>query len=147
MSIDKRWTRKEAERAFDHLADSIEAERASEIASELKESGHDLNDVAARMKSSALAGVKAFRQQRLHRARERYVESSSRIEERNKGVAGSREDRRRRFFAALTAKPELQARYTMQHRDLNALTDADIESALEELEILGALKDMDDTRS
>ncbi len=147
MSIDKRWTREEAERAFDHLADSIEAESASEIASELKESGHDLNDVASRMKASALAGVKAFRQQRLHRARERYVESSSRIEGRTRGAVGSREERRSRFFAVLNAKPELQARYTMQHRDLNALTDADIESALEELEILGALEDVDDTRS
>lgn len=147
MSIDKRWTREEAERAFDHLADSIEAESASEIASELKESGHDLNDIVARMKASALAGVKAFRQQRLHQARERYVESSSRIERHSKSVGGSREERRIRFFAVMNAKPELQAQYTMQHRDLNAITDADIESALEELEILGALKDVDDTRS
>jgi len=147
MSIDKRWTREEAERAFDHLADSIEAESASEIASELKESGHDLNDMASRMKASALAGVKAFRQQRLHRARKRYVESSSRIEGRAKGMAGSREERRNRFLAVLNSKPELQARYTVQHRDLNALTDEDIDSALEELEILGALEDVDDIRS
>src|ERR1700761_5075669 len=107
MSIDKRWTREEAERAFDHLADSIEAESASEIASELKESGHDLADVAAKMKASALAGVKAFRQQRLHRARERYVESSSKIEGRAKRVSGSPDERRKRFFAVLNAKPEL----------------------------------------
>ena len=91
MSVDKRWTREEAERAFDHLADSIEAESASEIASELKDSGHDLNDLAAKMKASALAGVKAFQQQRLHRARQRYLESSSRIEGRTKGVTGSRD--------------------------------------------------------
>jgi hypothetical protein len=147
MSIDKRWTREEIERAFDHLAESIEAESASEIVSELKESGHDVNDVAARMKAAALAGVKAFRQQRLHHARERYVESSSRIEGRARSVVGSREERRNRFFAVLNARPEFQAQYTMQHRDLNALTDADIESALEELEILGALEDVDDTRS
>lgn len=147
MSGDKRWTREEAERAFDHLADSIEAESASEIASELKDSGHDLNDLAAKMKASAIAGMKAFQQQRLHRARQRYLESSSRIEGRTKGVTGSRDERRSRFFAILNTKPELQSQYTLQHRDLNAITDADIDSALEELEILGAFEDADDSHS
>ncbi len=147
MSVDKRWTREEAERAFDHLADSIEGESASEIASELKESGHDLNDVAAKMKASALAGVKAFRQQRLHRARQRYEESSSKIERHTKEGGQSREERRRKFYSILDAKPELRSRYTMQHRDLNAITDADIESALEELEMLGALEVEDDGKS
>jgi GrpB-like predicted nucleotidyltransferase (UPF0157 family) len=147
MSDDKRWTREEAERVFDHLADSIETESASEIAAELKDSGHDINDIAARMKAAALAGVKGFRQQRLHRARQRYDESSSKIERHSKAVGGSREERRRRFFRVLDEKPELRSRYTMQHRDLNALTDTDIDSALEELEILGALEDGDDSHS
>jgi hypothetical protein len=35
----------------------------------------------------------------------------------------------------------------MQHRDLNELTDTDIESALDELEILGALEELDDSNS
>jgi hypothetical protein len=35
----------------------------------------------------------------------------------------------------------------MQHRDLNELTDTDIDSALDELEILGALEDLDDSHS
>jgi GrpB-like predicted nucleotidyltransferase (UPF0157 family) len=147
MSADKRWTREEAKRVFDHLADSIETGSASEIAAELKESGHDVNDIVAKMKAAALAGVKGFRQQRLHRARKRYEESSSKIERNSKAVGGSREERRRRFFRVLDEKPELRARYTMQHRDLNALTDTDIDSALEELEILGALGDGDDSHS
>jgi hypothetical protein len=32
----------------------------------------------------------------------------------------------------------------MQHRDLNALTDGDIESALEELDALGAIEKLGD---
>jgi GrpB-like predicted nucleotidyltransferase (UPF0157 family) len=147
MSVDKRWKREEAERVSDHLAESIETESASEIAAELKDSGHDVSDIAARMKAAALAGVKGFRQQRLHRARQRYDESSSRIERHSRTVGGSREERRRRFFRVLEEKPELRSRYTMQHRDLDALTDTDIDSALEELEILGALEDSDDSHS
>lgn len=147
MSANKRWTREEAERFLDHLADSIEAGDAAEIAADLKDSGHDLNDVASRMKAAALAGVKGFRQQRLHRARQRYQESSSRIERRTGRLGGSREERRQRFFSVLEARPELKSALTMQHRDLNELTDTDIDSALEELEILGALEDLDDSHS
>jgi hypothetical protein len=147
MSANKRWTREEAERVLDQLADSIETEAPAEIAADLKDTGHDLNDVAAQMKSAALAGVKAFRQQRLHRARERYKESSAKIERRNRRFGSSPEERRRRFFSVLESKPALRSALTMQHRDLNELTDADIESALDELEILGALEELDERPS
>lgn len=147
MSAKKRWTREESERVLDHLADSIETGDAAEIAADLKDSGHDLNDVASRMKAAALAGVKGFRQQRLHSARQRFQESSSRIAGRTRRFGGSREERRQRFFSVLEERPELKSALTMQHRDLNELTDTDIDSALDELEILGALEDLDDSHS
>jgi len=147
MSAKKHWTREDAERVLDHLADSIETGAAAEIAADLKDSGHDLNDVASRMKAAALAGVKEYRQQRLHHARQRYQESSLKIERRTRRIGGSREERRQRFFSVIEAKPELKSALTMQHRDLNELTDTDIDSALEELEILGALEDLDDSDS
>jgi len=147
MSVNKRPTREEAERVLDHLADSIETGNAAEIAADLKDSGHDLNDVASQLKAAALAGVKGFRQQRLHRARQRYQESSSRIERRTRHFGDSSEERRLRFFSVLEARPELKSALTMQHRDLNELTDTDIDSALEELEVLGALEDLDDGHS
>jgi hypothetical protein len=53
--------REEAERVSDHLAASIETESASEVAAELKDSGHDVNDIAAKMKAAALAGMKGLR--------------------------------------------------------------------------------------
>jgi hypothetical protein len=146
MSAKKRWTREEAERVFDHLADSIETGDAAEIAADLKDSGHDLNDVASRMKAAALAGVKEYRQQRLHHARQRYQESSLKIE-RTRHFGGSREERRQRFFSVIAARPELKSALTVQHRDLKELTDTDIDSALDELEILGALEDLDDSHS
>ena len=147
MSANKRWTREEAERVLDQLADSIEAEEPAEIAANLKDSGHDLNDIAAQMKGAALAGVKAFQQQRLHHARQRYQESSAKIERRSRRLGGSSEELRRRFFSVLESKPALRSALTMQHRDLNELTDADIESALDELEMLGALEGLDDSIS
>jgi GrpB-like predicted nucleotidyltransferase (UPF0157 family) len=147
MSANKHWTREETEQILDQLADSIETGEPTEIAADLKDSGHDLNDVASRMKAAALAGVKQFRQQRLHRARQRYQKSSSRIERRNRHFGGSSEERRLRFFSVLEARPELKSALTMQHRDLNELTETDIDTALDELEILGALEDLDDSHS
>ena len=147
MSAKKHWTREEAERVLDHLADSIETGDAAEIAADLKDSGHDFNDVASRMKAAALAGGKEHRQQRLHHARQRYQESSLKIERRTRRSGGSREERRQRFFSVIEARPELKSALTMQHRDLNELTDTDIDSALDELEILGALEDLDDSHS
>jgi hypothetical protein len=147
MSAKKHWAREEADRVLDHIADSIETGDAAEIAADLKDSGHDLNEVASRMKAAALAGVKEYRQQRLHHARQRYQESSLRIERRTRSFGGSREERRQRFFSVIEARPELKSALTMQHRDLNELTDTDIDSALDELEILGALEDPDGSHS
>lgn len=147
MSAKERWTREEAERVLDHLADSVETGDAAEISADLKDSGHDLNDVASRMKAAALASVKGYRQQRLHHARQRYQESSLKIERRIRRFGGSREDRRQKFFLVIGARPELKSALTMQHRDLDELTDTDIDSALDELELLGALEDLDDAHS
>jgi hypothetical protein len=147
MSAKRRWTREEAERVLDHLAESIETGDAAEIAADLKDSGYDLSDVASRMKAAALAGIKGHRQQRLQHARQRYQESSLKIARRTRRFEGSHEERRLRFFSIIEARPELKSRLTVQHRDLNELTDRDIDSALEELEILGVLEDLDDSHS
>jgi GrpB-like predicted nucleotidyltransferase (UPF0157 family) len=147
MSANKRWRREEAERLLDQIAESIEKGDASEIAADLKESGQDVDEIASRTKAAALAGIREFRQQRLHHARQRYQESSSKIERRAKRFGGSPEERRRRFFAALESNPGLRSALTMQYRDLNELTDADIEKGLDDLETLGALEESDDTDS
>ena len=147
MSANKRSTREEAERVLDQLSDSIETGDPAEIAEDMKASGHDLNDVAAKMKNAALDGVKAFRQQRLHRARSRYQDSSTKIARRASQLGDSPEQRRLRFFSVLESKPDLRSALTIQHRDLNELTDSDIESALDDLDVLGALEELDDTSS
>jgi|SRR6185437_11448051 len=147
MSDNTRWTRKQAERVLDHIADSIEAGDPTEITADLKDSGHDLNDITSRMKIAALAGVKQFQQQRLHSARQRYEESSARIERRTRDFGDSREERRKQFFSVLAARPELKSALTVQYRDLDELTDRDIDSALDDLEALGALEGLDDSHS
>jgi hypothetical protein len=62
MSADKRWIPQEEERLLNQLADSIETEPATVIAAEMKEGGHDVTEIAGRMRAAALAGVKQFKQ-------------------------------------------------------------------------------------
>lgn len=147
MSVTKGWSREETERVLEQLAASIEAAEPAEIAADLKEGGLDLSEVETRMRAAALSGIKAFKQKGLHRARKRYVESSVQIERRTRGLRGSTADRRRRFFSALEANPGIRSSLTVQHRDFSEMTEEDIDSALEEMEILGVLGEPDDDAS
>ncbi len=147
MSADKGWTREESARVLEELADLIEATEPAELSQDLREDGHDLSEVERRMKAAAFAGIKNFKQQGLHRARERYRESSGRIEQQSRELKGSTADRRRRLFNALEANPGLRSSLTVQHRDFDEMTKEDIDSALEEMEILGVLEGSNDDAS
>ena len=151
MSANKPWTSQQAEHVLDEIAASIEAATPSEIEDEFHATGDDLDAIAASMKSSVLAGIKQFQQRWLHQARQRYQESSRQIERRARRVASSPDARRTQFFSLLQANPGVKSALTVQHRDLNVLTDQDIESALEELDALGAIGDLgegsDDAKS
>ena len=120
------------------------AAKPNEIEEDVLSSGEDLDSIAIKMKGAVQAGIKKFQQQRLHKARQRYQENSRNIEQQPRRIASSSEARRVQFFSLLQANPSVQSALTMQHRDLNALTDADIESALEELDALGAIEDLGD---
>ncbi len=147
MSVIKGWSREETERILEELAVSIEAAEPAEIAADLKDGGVDLIEIESRMKAAALSGIKTFKQKGLHRARERYQESSARIERQARGLTESSADRRRRFFQVLETNPEIRSSLTVQHRDLTEMTEDDIDSALEEMEILGVLGEPDDNVS
>jgi response regulator of citrate/malate metabolism len=145
MSANKPWTSQQAEHVLDEIAASIEAATPSEIEEDFHAANEDLDAIAGNMKSAVLEGIKQFQQRRLHQARQRYQESSRQIERRPRRVASSTDARRVQFFALLQANPGVQSALTIQHRDLNALTDQDIESALEELDALGAIDDLGET--
>ena len=144
MSANKPWTFEQAEHVLNEIAESIEAAKPNEIEEDVLSSGEDLDSIAIKMKGAVQAGIKKFQQQRLHKARQRYQENSRNIEQQPRRIASSSEARRVQFFSLLQANPSVQSALTMQHRDLNALTDADIESALEELDALGAIEDLGD---
>lgn len=145
MSIKKPWSVQQAEHFLDEIASSIETSSSTEIEQDALASGKDLNVLATATRDALIQGTKQFSQRRLHRARQKYVEDVNRIEARKRRIASSADSRRRQFDAVLKAKPELRSTLTIQHRDLSSLTDADIESALDELDALGVLEELGDT--
>lgn len=144
MSVKKQWGVLQAEHFLDEIASSIETSSPADIEQDAVASGKDVNLMATQTSDALMEGVKKFTQRRLHHARQRYKESLGRIEARKRRIASDANSRREQFHAILKAKPGLQSGLTLQHRDLDSLTDSDIESALEELDALGALDDVGD---
>ena len=145
MFVKKPWSVPQAEHFLNEIASSIETSSSAEIEQDALASGKDLNVLATATRGALMEGIKKFSQRRLHHARERYVENVNRIEARKRRIAGDPDSRRRQFSAVLKSRPELRSTLTIQHRDLDSLTDSDIESALEELDALGALDQFGDT--
>lgn len=141
MSGKKPDSRAEIERILDHLAESIESAPPEELLEEAKNAGADTKKIAEGTKERLLSALKRFEQQPLHRARQRYRSNLADIEGRNQKIADTPASRREQFLSLLTRNPVLGRKLTMQHRDLEELNDEDITSALEELDILGALDD------
>ena len=142
MSGKKLWTVEQAEHALDQIAESVEAAPSKEIEEDVLSSGGDADVLATQTKAALLAGVKRFQQRRLSHARQRYRESSQRIESRARRVASSAEARKTQFLALVKANPSIQSALTIQYRELSSLTDDDITSALEEANALGALEEI-----
>jgi hypothetical protein len=144
MSSKKPNARREVEHILDRLAESIEATSPEELVQEAKDAGVDTKKIAEETKETLLAALKRLEQQPLHRARQRYRSNLADIQSRNQRIANTPTSRREQFFTLLSRNPTLGKRLTIQHRELEDLNDEDITSALEELDILGALDDDSD---
>lgn len=127
---------------IDALGDSVLEASDDEIVEELRLSGIEPNAEAARQKAMMLATVKAFRQRALETARAGY---SRRIEqlERKPYAIPKTAAARRKLFSLFTQQPQFAEFVTAQYRDLENLTDNDIETYLQDLAELGILQKLD----
>jgi len=130
----------------DALAESIADASDKEIIEELHLSGVDPDTEAARMKAMMLATVKVFRQRALASARAGYCRQIESMERKSYPIPGTPAERRQ-LFALVAQRPQFTQFVTAQYRDLDVLTDNDIETYLEDLAELGILEDLrrDDT--
>jgi len=123
------------------LADSILEASDAEVIEELRLAGVDPDAEAARMKAKMLATVKAFRQQALNAARTGYNRQIEGMERKSYAIPDTPAERRR-LFSLLVQRPQFTQFVTAQYRDLDKLTDNDIETYLEDLAELGILEEL-----
>ena len=140
MSID---VRKHLEAIVDALDVADREATDDEILEEARAEGVDTALQAARMKSALLDAVQSFKQRRLREAQAAYKRESAALEQRSQAyrIPTSPEAKRELFGAIVARQPQYASMYTTQHREFQDLTDADIESYLEELAELGILDD------
>jgi hypothetical protein len=139
MCSDRRDAEKNLDSILEGMLNSIEDASPEDVAQELRANGEDLNAIGAEVKDSLLAAVKRFEQRRLTAAREAY---KSRIETQSRYVLpATPKAQREQLLAIMSAKPQMAAMLTAQHRNFENLSDEDIKSALEELAELGVFED------
>jgi hypothetical protein len=128
---------------MDTVSDPVLQMSDTEILAEAVQSGEDPEETAAQMKALLLSAVKNYRQRRLGAAQEQYEREAHTSRQQKSNLPSSAEERRMLLSLVCRQTPEIGAALlTLQHRDLGELTDADVESSLEELQELGALDDL-----
>ncbi len=132
-------TNKKEDAVFDALAQAAAELSDEEVAAEYREEGEELSAVASRVRGLLSAAVVQHQSRERHRLRR---DRASRLND--LGAFRSRlpvapEKRRQWLHVALQRHPASAAEVTAQFRNLNEMTDDDVESALVQLAFLGLL--------
>ena len=135
----KRTDEERLDALIDALGESVLEESDDEILEELRMSGINMDTEAARLKAMMLDTVKAFRQRSLKAAREAYSLQIEQIENKSYSIPKTAPERRE-LFTLFTQNPRFAQFVTAQYRNLEELTDNDIETYLEDLAELGILQ-------
>ena len=125
---------------IDALGDSVLNASDEEILEDLRIAGIDPVAEAARLKSMMLDTVKAFRQRPLQAARVAYSRQIEQMERKRYAIPKTPTERRE-LFSLVIRQPEFAQFVTAQYRDLEKLTDNDIETYLQDLAELGILQE------
>lgn len=103
----------------------------------------DVKVEATRVRSLLLDGVLRAKKARLKEAARVHGAAVAELGSRVSRLPSTPEDRRMLLRRTLSQRPQMQeAVVTLQHREFESFTDADVESALKQLDALGMLDDI-----
>jgi hypothetical protein len=104
--------------------------------------GVSIANEADRVRDVLIAGVVRAKRSRLSRAHEAHQKAVLDLGARTSRLPADSGVRRRLLAAALQRRPDMrQGVITLQHREFESFSDADVESALKQLDALGLLDD------
>jgi len=134
----KRTDQQKLDALIDALGESVLEESDEELFEDLRRKGVDIHTESARIKAMLQSTVKTFQQRALETAREAYKRQIERMETQRYSIPETATERRE-MFSFITKQSALADFVTAQYRDLESLTDNDIETYLEDLAELGIL--------
>jgi hypothetical protein len=126
-------------RVMDAISDPILEMSDEDILLEVQEEGENPDEIATQVKGVLLESVRKYKQRHLHSAQEEYEQEIARIEKHRDKIPSSVEEQRELLAYIFAQQPQL---LTLQNRDFQKFTDADVESLLLDLEALGALDEL-----
>ena len=128
------------------VAESYAEASDEDLLQEARSAGVDVETSAERLKATMLDIVASHKRLRLTDARSAYESAVRDLATRQATLPVTQDTRRALFDAVMRTKPELQGLLTAQFRDLDTLTDADIESCLRQFHALGILDEFSKDR-
>jgi len=136
---DRRDYELELRRVVDRIASSVLEATDEEIEEELRAEGEDPAASAEELRAQLLGLVDSEREKRFAAARERHRRKQEAAEVGEVELPGTPEARMELLVAVVAAVARRRTPLTLQHRDLDGMSDADVTRLLRQLAKLGAL--------
>ena len=124
------------------LADEAEGASDKALLDDAAAAKVDVAGEAERVRNVLLAGVLAAKKDRLHQAQQAHERAVASMARRSSSFPTDPAQRRAMLFNVLQRQPQMrEAMVTLQHREFESFSDADVESVLHQLAMLGVLDD------
>jgi hypothetical protein len=141
MPTKPRDYRGELREVMNELAEAVAEASDKELLAEAQETGLDLEVEAESVRAVFRRSVDKFRKHKLEQARRDYEHAASALFTKSYRLPETPRDRRSLLTNLLAAQPQMQGMLTVQFRELDQLSDEDVESSLRKLAELGILDD------
>ncbi len=136
--------RGELRQVMNTLAEAVAEASDKELLAQAQEAGLDLEAEAESVRALLRGSVDKFRKKKLGQARRDYELAASTLFTKTHRLPETPRERRNLLTNILAANPQMQGMLTVQFRELDQLSDTDVESSLRKLAELGILDDLEE---
>ena len=124
---------------MESLAEDVAAASDEALLGDAAAERVDAKGEGVRVRAALLAGLQGEKKNRMKLATEAHERAVRALKERTAELPTDAKSRRELMDRALRQRPQVREALTMQFRDFALLSDADVESVLQQMQHLGAL--------
>ena len=130
---------REVDLLFAGLSDSLDELTDNEVLEDIEDEGLDLAHVVGEVNQVIAGALKSHGQAKLQKARAEHRAKTESLKSSHVELPSSRQGMLDLLASVLTAQPSLRPALTVQFRELDELTEADLKGLLRQLAALDAL--------